>query len=522
MAEQRRPSDTRSDAVDGRRYIAAIRRDIGLIAIIAISLTVLALVLSLLLPKSYSSSAQVAFNFGTTNTDPTSQQRSIATYQAQVTSPVVLAKAAQTLTSAGAPVTPGEIGATIVAAPHIDANLMEITSSAGVAKDSSSYANAVAKAFVDVANAQADSNSDTTISQLQKALDGAPATQKAAIEASIATALANKAAQSDLVSITEAAPTPTAASSPKVPRNVLLALFAGLFFGVLIALVRDQLRPRFNNQRDLGQFLDLPVIATIPELGRRIGSRSSPQTMRVEQEAYQSLSAALRLALPPSGQHVVMVTSSIHSEGKTTVATRLTKLLAGSGHRTLLISGDLRWPRADALLHVEGRSGFSDLLVDAQRGALDKEALRAAIVPGGGRDRSSGGADVLPAGTRSADAARLLASSALDTVMTAVRALGYTYVVVDSTPLVGIADAKLIGRVCDDVLVVARLERTAVNSAMDLRDEIDKLGTRALGVVVIGGVTEASPYYSGVKFLSASPSEPAPVVPVVQRPSPPK
>jgi succinoglycan biosynthesis transport protein ExoP len=514
LADARKPSDTRSDAVDARRYMAAVRRNLWLIALIAASLTVLAVAVSLVLPKTYTSTALVAFNFGANNTDPTSQQRAIQTSQALVTSPAVLADASQQLRAAGVSATPDEIGATMTAAAEIDANLLEITSNTDQAQLAASYANAVARGF------EAEESAgpfilglNKQIATLKAAANHATPSQAAGIEAQIVLLQTQKVAQENQVSIAKLAVKPAAPSSPKVLRNALLALFAGLFFGVLIALVRDQLRPRFNNQRDLGQFLDLPVIATIPELGRRLGRRSSPQALRVEQEAYQSLSAALRLALPPTGQHVVMLTSSMHSEGKTTIATRLTKLLAGSGHRTLLISGDLRWPRADALLHVEGRSGLSDLLLEAQSGSLHLDKLRAAIVPGDGRERSSGGADVLPAGTRSGDAASLLASSALDTVMAAVRALGYTYVLVDTTPLIGIADARLIGRACDDVIVVARLERIAVGSAMDLRDELDRLGTGALGLVVIGGITDASPYYSGVKFLGASPAEPAPKIP---------
>src|SRR5690606_4385094 len=141
--------------------------------------------------------------------------------------------------------------------------------------------------------------------------------------------------------------------------------------GILVALIRDQVRPRFSAPRDLAQFLDVPLITTIPELSRRwLVGGVSPQTLRVAQEAYRSLSAALRLALPPTRNHLVMLTSSVHAEGKPAVATRLAAQLAGAGHPTLIVSGDLRWPRLDELMQVEGHTGFSDLLAAQAAGTL--------------------------------------------------------------------------------------------------------------------------------------------------------
>ncbi len=100
---------------------------------------------------------------------------------------------------------------------------------------------------------------------------------------------------------------------------------------------------------------------------------------------------------------------------------------------------------------------------------------------------------MLPAGTMSSDAARLLSSGAVEPLIEAIRHMGYTYVIVDATPLLGIADARLLARAADKVLVVSRLERISVPAAMDLRDELGRLGTPLLGMVVIGGTSERRP-----------------------------
>jgi len=478
-----------SESVDTRRYLAAIRRDLPLIAAVVIGLTVFAFAISLALPKTDSAASRIGFDLsGTSASDSVTQDRFINTMQELVTSAPVLAAAQGKLSKQGITVDQNELLGATSAQAVFNANLLEITSKSPEPRLAAAYANAVADAFTEQRN---DVNTSSLNTQIRKLQEEADKTDSADLRAQLTTTIAQlttqRNAQADQVVVARAAVVPGAADSPKPVRNAVLAFFIGLFVGVLLALLRDQLRPRFTSQRDLGQFLELPVLASVPELGRRLGVRAAPQAMRVEQESYQSLSAALRLALPPTGTHVVLLTSSMHAEGKTTVSTRTARLLAASGKRTLLISGDLRWPRLDTVLHVDGKPGFSDLLAAQQAGTLTEQRLRQTILPGEGRDRTSGSADILPAGTMSSDAARLLSSGAVEPLMDAIRKLGYTYVIVDATPLLGIADARLIARAADRVLVVSRLERISVPAAMDLRDELGRLGKPLLGLVVIGG-----------------------------------
>ncbi|MBJ7470128.1 MAG: hypothetical protein JHD16_02460 [Solirubrobacteraceae bacterium] len=495
-----------AEAVDTRRYLAAVRRDLPLIGALAIGLAIFAVAVSMVLPKTYSATATVGFDLAQASAgDSAAQERNINTQKALVTQTLVLDAARQALDKEGIAVDQDTLRNVTTTEAVFGANLLDISSTSDEPRLSAAYANAIADAYVASTAGNQGSSLKSQIASLERSIDEAPSDEvKDSLRTRQDELYAQLATQINRVTLARAAVVPGGPDSPKPVRNGVLALFVGLFLGVLVALLRDQLRPRFTNQRDLAQFLELPVVATVPELGRRLGVRTAPATMRVEQEAYQSLSAALRLALPPGKPHVLMLTSSMHAEGKTTVATRVARLLASSGHKTLLISGDLRWPRLDALLHVEGRQGFSDLLAAEQAGTATPDRIAASIVEGSGRDRTSGGADVLPSGTMASDAARLLSSGSLEPLMDKIRALGYAYVIVDATPLLGLADAKLIARACDRVLVISRLERIAVPSAMDLRDELSRIGVPLLGLVVIGGVSEASPYYSGVKFVPPS------------------
>jgi Mrp family chromosome partitioning ATPase/capsular polysaccharide biosynthesis protein len=500
-----------SESVDTRRYLAAIRRDLSLIAAVTLGLTIFAFALSLALPKTYSAAARIGFDLTSSSaSDSATMDRLINTQQELVTSRLVLLAAQDALRADGIKVDQQQLLSATSAQAVFNANLLEIRSSSPDPAKAAAYANAVADAFTRQQNGDNTSALNTQIRKLEQEADAASTPElRVQLESKITELTTQRNAAANKVVVARAAVVPGTADSPKPVRNAVLALFVGLFLGVLLALLRDQLRPRFTSQRDLAQFLELPVLASVPELGRRLGVRSAPQAMRVEQESYQSLSAALRLALPPSQTHVVLLTSSMHAEGKTTVSTRVARLLAASGQRTLLISGDLRWPRLDSVLGVDGKPGLSDLLAAQQSGTLTEERLRSAIQRGEGRERTSGAADVLPSGTMSSEAARLLSSGALEPLMDHIRKLGYTYVIVDATPLLGIADARLLARSADKVLVVGRLERISVPAAMDLRDELGRLGTPLLGLVVIGGTSEASPYYSGVKFVPPSESREA-------------
>src|SRR5207249_10882872 len=123
---------------------------------------------------------------------------------------------------------------------------------------------------------------------------------------------------------------PSGPSSPRPFRNGVIALFAALFLAVLVALGREQLTPRVTSQREISHMLGLPVLSGIPYLRRRVDARYA----RAEYETYQTLAAALRLALPPAPHpHIILVTSATHGEGKTTVTTRLRRVRAQAGQR---------------------------------------------------------------------------------------------------------------------------------------------------------------------------------------------
>lgn len=513
-----RADATRDDPVDIGRYRVTLRRNLPLIAAIVIVLTGAVVALSLVTAKKYTAEAQILVDQsvdGLSTTDAATLQRELATLQTLVGTPPVLNPVARRL---HLPISTLE--SDVSATADQNANLIAITATAPTGASAAQQANEVTKSFLARQTAiETDRlrRGQASLTQQIAQLRAQPAGQDVqgqiqALESRAAELRVAQASAGTDLQIARAAQVPGSPTSPRPLRNAVLALFVSLFLGVLAALAREQMRPRVGDHRELGQLLGLPVLTAMPDTEGRSGLRRTTMNAGIEREAYQTLSASLRLALPPDREHVLLLTSALHAEGKTTVAARLARLLAQAGHNTLLISGDMRWPRLDAVFGIEGRRGLSDLLSEAQSGRVDTAAVRSAIVPGGAREgRANAQPDVLPSGTIAGEAATvLLAAETLAPLFDAITDLGYTYVIVDAPPALGVGDTQVFASYCDELLVVSRLERLTLPTVVDLREMLERLSLHALGLVVIGARAEASPYYTG---LRETPSEPLSVVP---------
>jgi capsular polysaccharide biosynthesis protein len=490
----------RDEAIDARRYIAALRRSIPMMLAIVAVLTCAVLLISLAMSKTYQAQSQIIVSPGATSfggTDAASEQRQLATIQTLVESPTVLDTAAKKLGR-----TRDDLQSKVSSALDPNANLITVQANDGSARGAAAVANAVSRAFLDDQAAaektslqRAQSELESQISQLQAGADAQSASvqgQIRALQARAAELRVSQASAGSDLQIARAAEVPSGAASPRPLRNAVLALFVSLFIAVLAALGRDQLRPGVTDQREVAEILDLPVLAVIPEKPSKRRLRRAPLLSRIEHETYRTLSASLRLQLKPDREHVILTTSAMHAEGKTTVTMRLGRLLAESGRRTLIVSGDMRWPRLDGHLGLEGRKGFSDLLAEATDGPISHEAAERLIVRQAHRE-----ADVLPAGTMLGEAAAtLLSSERLDAVFAALTELGYVYILVDAPPLLGLGDTQLLAAQADELLVVSRLQGLKLDTLIDLRSTLDRVARDPLGVVVIGGQATMSPYYA--------------------------
>jgi len=493
------------EPVEVRRYIDALRRGRWLILTLALTAALVAFVLSSLAPDRFTSTSIIVKRVTSASTDTASDEtlsRDLATVGQLLVTTDVLGKAAAKVDDGE---TATKLSQVVKATVNPDANLINVTATATNAAKSAAIANAVADVFVkeqaDVTRQQYEAARQGLLQQLRSInrADPAASQQEQAIRQRLSDVTVAQAAAGIDLRIAQRAGVPKSRTSPKPFRNAVIAFFLGLFIGVLVALGRDLLVPRVSGARELSRLLDLPMLAAIPYVRRRLLRRNV--LTGAEYESYQTLGASVRFSLPAEeGPHVLLVTSGLHAEGKSTVTARLGRALAQAGHPTLLISADLRWPTLHEIMGVQEEPGLTELLIEASerpRGRALQRMLNAAIVPVEHGRR--GDLDVLPSGSKPSDPARLLAGEGLDVVMGAVKAMDYRYVLIDAPPLLGIADTRALARDCTSLLFVARLDRITLDTVIDARDVLDRMEIDAVGCVPVGTRSEASPYYMGLR-----------------------
>jgi capsular exopolysaccharide synthesis family protein len=245
-----------------------------------------------------------------------------------------------------------------------------------------------------------------------------------------------------------------------------------LLIGVLVAFLRDWLDTTVHNEQDVTALVRAPVIGIIPNLRQGAvasGSRTlkpreavsralaaakpvrEAESQTVAAEAYRALRTNLSYVSPSKPPRVIVVTSALSGDGKTTSASNLAVTLAQQNKRVLLIDAETRRGNLHTLFGIEATPGFFDLLYGH---ATAGECIRRVALEGMGH------LDVLPSGGMpSHNAADLLMASRLSPFFDQLRAQ-YDYVLIDTPPLNLFTDAALIGAHADATLLVARADRT--------------------------------------------------------------
>jgi capsular exopolysaccharide synthesis family protein len=187
----------------------------------------------------------------------------------------------------------------------------------------------------------------------------------------------------------------------------------------------------------------------------------------------------------------VLVTSALHGEGKTEVTAALGLVLSQAGLRTWLVSADMRWPKLHELFDVEQTPGLAEVLAGRRNGGSERIFELSAARSG------SGLLHVLASGRTPRDPAQLLSSDALDSFFDEVRQSEYDYVLLDGPPLLGLVDSQVLAQRVDGVLIVSRPDRQTPQTALAMRELLDRLEVDALGLAIVGARGSTHVYLPG-------------------------
>jgi capsular exopolysaccharide synthesis family protein len=238
---------------------------------------------------------------------------------------------------------------------------------------------------------------------------------------------------------------------PKDIVILVVAGFASIVLGALLAQLVDHLDSGFRSVAQLEDSSGIPVLALLPvskahknEGLRQVAEQGSSPFAEAVRTAYTRL--VLRSRRPQIRS--ILVTSSMPQEGKSTLAVSLANMRALAGHRVILVEADLRRPALHRYLGTPRQPGLTDVL----RGEAKLEDV---VVP-----VKESGAFVIPAGKAVRDPADLLASEAMAQLLSRLTG-AYELVIVDSPPVMSVADACGLAGLVEHTLFVVRWGRTA-------------------------------------------------------------
>ena len=325
----------------------------------------------------------------------------------------------------------------------------------------------------------------------------------------------SQALRSSNIRVVDGALIPSTPARPAKTKNIMLAFLVGLVGGIGLALIREYLDNTVKTPDDIETLARLPSLAVVPEFvgsngsgkrrGMLSGFSSNGHEKRIElvaqhlpksqmSEAFRALRTSILLSQAERPPQVVLVTSALPREGKTTAAANLAVTLAQLGDRTALVDADLRKPGIGRLLNLGGGkyAGLSSYLAGVS--SLDLISVPHPSIPN---------LVAIPTGPLPPNPADLLSSQKLVDAIAELRTK-FRFIVIDSPPVMAATDAVILSVQVDGVLLVVRSGDTPKEAFTRTRDLLASVKSRVLGVVLNAVDSSAPDYYYSYRYYPYS------------------
>lgn len=303
--------------------------------------------------------------------------------------------------------------------------------------------------------------------------------------------------------IVDVARVPVVPVEPNIPRNLAFAFVLGLTSGVGLAFLLEGLDNTVRTTEQAQMISGFPPLGMIP-MGSRTAreganakrlviatSNSSQEAVELVtqnrpqsqmSESYRALRTSLLLSNLGAPPKVIMITSALPQEGKSTTSISCANVLAQKGVRVLLIDADMRRPSIHKTLGMGPRSGLSNVLTGSA--SLQQTITRSPVLPN---------LDILLAGTPPPNPAELLASTNMRDVLEELRGQ-YDHIVVDTPPTLSVTDAVVLSPRADAIVLVIRSGHTTKQALRRSRDILTQVNAKVSGVL-LNAVDLSSPDY---------------------------
>jgi len=375
-------------------------------------------------------------------------QARVQSYASIVTTRQVTASVVKKL---GLRITPEELASRITAVAPLNTVLIDITVRDTAPERAARIANAVAQRFSAVVE-RLETPKRTVRRSGKKHADDAPPVSPVSL------------------GVTQEAVAPVGPVSPRPLLNLAAGVLGGLLLGAGLVALRETLDTTLKTSEALGEFTALPGLGTIPydrNAPRQPLVRADGHSKRAE--AFRKLRTNLQFSQVDDPPRIIVVTSSVPGEGKTNTAVNLALSLAEAGVSTCLVDGDLRRPCVATAFGLVQDAGLTTVLIGQAR-------IEDVMQQAGGR------LSVLASGAVPPNPTELLASARMEEVL---RELADTYevVIVDTAPLLPVADTVGLASLTQGALLVVRAAKTSREQVRTAAESMDRVGVRVLGTV---------------------------------------
>ncbi len=429
--------------MDFRQVLSALRERWWLPVIGAVVGGAAALVASLLVTPMYTASTQM-FVSSTQSTNPLDAFQGSQFSQARVTSYAQLVAGEEVATRIvdrlGLDLSPGDVGALIGATAETDTVIINVTVTDTSPERAQQIAAALGEEF------------PAFVAELETSEDGSPAPVK--------------------VTVTDRPEVPTTPSAPDTVRNVALGLLAGLLLGAALAVIRAYTDRTITDAAEASDVAGAPVIGAIlrDEQLNRTHTIEGTGSARVAED-YRQLRTNLQFLNVDEPPKVIMISSAMPSEGKTTTVVNLGLALADAGRRVTVVEADLRKPKVTKYLGLVGGVGLTNVL----SGSADVEDVL--------QKHGTGDLFVIAAGPTPPNPGELLSSSHMFALLDKLRSEN-DFVLVDAPPLLPVADSTGLAVYMDGVLLSVRYGTTRREQLQQSAEMLQRVGARLLGVIL--------------------------------------
>ncbi len=303
---------------------------------------------------------------------------------------------------------------------------------------------------------------------------------------------------------------PEKKAGPSKKKYLAAGGLAGILLGIATAFWLDLTDKSVKTLKEARELFGSTLLGVIPAFGKsgkirhsvgdlerivtRIVAREMPRSPIGQ--AYQMLQANLKFLSSDKQLKAIVVTSSVPKEGKSEVSANLAVAMAQVGRRVLLVDADMRHPSQHHLWELTNASGLSNILV----GEAEFNTAVKQVMPG---------LDVLTSGVIPPNPVALLDSKRMASLMETFLK-NYDFVIVDTPPLAGIADAPILGKMADGILLVVRPGVVDATSAKSAKEFLERSGQNVLGLVANGVIIKNEPdsyfYYTKEQYMEQSPA----------------